>query len=112
MLASASLAFGILLAAIILAVTRRHEPQMGGPAPKPANLGWWTLAFGMIAITAFALAVWPISIAFAFAAVLVGVGTLKRHDRHWPTWVGLGTGLAPAIAWIAFAAGNIFGLGE
>jgi len=125
MLATASFACGILLATIILAVARRREPEVGGPAPKPTSLGWWTLAFGLTALTAFALAawlmpsgnipglgLWLISIAFAFAALLVGAGTLIRRDRQWPTWVGLVAGLTPAVFWIVFAAGNILGFGE
>ena len=125
MLATISFVFGILLASIILAVTRRRQPEVGEPAQKPTALGWWTLAFGLIAVTAFALAawmspgpnfvetgLWNISIAFAFAAMVVGAGALKRRDRYWPTWAGLVAGLAPAIFWILFLAGNILGLGE
>ena len=125
MLATVSFIFGIQLAAIVLAVARRRKPDEGEPTQKPTALGWWTLALGLIAVSAFALAawltpgsnfegaaLWNISIAFAFAAVVVGAGTLKRRDRHWPTWAGLVAGLAPAIFWILFAAGNILGLGE
>ncbi len=125
MLATVSFVFGVLLAIIVLALTRRREVEVSRPASKPTALGWWTLVFGLIAVTAFALAAWLtpggnipglglnlISIAFAFAAVLVGVGNLMRRDRHWPTWVGLGAGLVPAVFWVAFAVGNILGLGE
>ncbi|MBN1452078.1 MAG: hypothetical protein JW963_13765 [Anaerolineales bacterium] len=123
MLATVSFVFGILLAIIVLALARRQEAQVSGLASKPTGLGWWTFAFGLVAVTAFALAAWLtpagnilglnlISIAFAFAAVLVGVGALMRRDRHWPTWVGLGAGLVPAVFWVAFAVGNILGLGE
>jgi hypothetical protein len=125
MIATASFVFGILLATIVLAVAHRREPEVGGPASKPTTLGWWTLAFGLTAITAFAMAawltpggnthglgLWLISIAFAFAAVVVGVGTLMKRDRHWPTWVGLVAGLAPAVFWIAFAAAHILGFGD
>lgn len=120
MLATASFAFGILLALIILAAARRRELAVGGLVPKPTPLGWCTLAFGLTAVTAFTLALWLtpsgnlpgmglwlISIATAFAAVVVGVGTLRRRDRHWPTWVGLVAGLAPAVFWIVFAVGNL-----
>lgn len=125
MLATVSFAFGIFLATIVLVVARRRDPDMSGPAPKPTALGWWTLAFGLTAVTAFAMSAWPtpggnipelrlplISITFAFAAVVVGVGTLIKRDRHWPTWVGLIAGLAPAVFWIAFAAGNLLGFGD
>jgi hypothetical protein len=119
-LASVSFVIGILLAVIVLAVAGRRAAEAGGPAPKPTTLGWCTLAFGLIAVAALALGAWLsprpnnsgmgpflISIAFGFAAVLVGIGTLVKRDRHWPTWVGLVAGLVPAISWIIFAAGYI-----
>ena len=125
MLATVSFVFGILLATIVLVIVRRQEPEVAGVAPKPTTLGWCTLAFGLTAITAFAVPAWLtprgnnsgsglnlVSITFAFAAVVIGVGTLMRRDRHWPTWVGLVAGLTPAVFWIAFAAGNILGFGE
>ena len=125
MMATASVVFGILLATIVLAVAHRREQEVGGPASKPTSLGWWTLAFGLIAVTAFTVSawlthggnnpgfgLWLTSIVFAFAAVVVGVGTLMKHDLRWPTWVGLAAGLVPAVFWIAFAAGNILGIGE
>lgn len=120
MFASVSFVFGILLATIMLVVTRRGKPVGSGPAPKPTVLAWWTLAFGLTAAIAFALTIWwtitssfvgrglnAISIAFAFAAVIIGVGTLVRRDRHWPTWIGIIAGLIPALFWAAFAAANI-----
>jgi uncharacterized membrane protein YozB (DUF420 family) len=125
MLASISFVFGILLGTIILATTRRREPEVGGLAQRPTALGWWTLVLGLIAVMACVPGLWltastndlsmvllNISIAFAFATAVVGIGNLKRHDRHWPTWVGLVAGLLPAIFWIAFALGNILGIGE
>lgn len=125
MFAAISLSFGILLAIVILAITRRGKPVVGGPAQRPTVLGWWTLAFGLIAATAFALTIWwtitsnivgrglnLISIAFGFAAVVVGVGNLVRRDGHWPTWIGLIAGLIPAVFWTAFAVVNILSLGE
>jgi hypothetical protein len=127
MLATVSFAFGILLAVIVLAVTRRRVPEGGGQAPKPTTLGWCTLVFGLAAVTAFALALWgpptgnipgvalglpTLSIALAAATVVVGVGAFMRRVRHWPTWVGLFAGLVPALFWITFAAGYILGFGE
>ena len=114
--AAISFALGILLAIVILAVTRRG---------KPAAPGWWCFGFGLTAAIAFALTIWwpinsnaaglglnLISIAFAFAAVTLGVGNLIRRDRHWPTWVGMIAGLMPALFWIAFTAVNIFRFGQ
>jgi hypothetical protein len=125
MLATVSFVLGILLATIVLAVARRREAEAGVAAPKPTALGWCTLVFGLTAVTALVVATWLaprgdnsgmglflISIAFAFAAVVVGIGTLMKRDRHWPTWVGLVAGLAPAIFWIVFAAANILSFGD
>lgn len=125
MLASISFVFGILLGTIVLATTRRRELEVGGLAQEPTALGWWTLVFGLIAVISCVIGLWLTgstnglsmvllnsSIAFAFATAVVGIGNLKRHDRHWPTWVGLVAGLLPAIFWIAFALGNILGIGE
>jgi hypothetical protein len=123
--ASVSFIFGILLGAIVLFFANRRKPDAGLPSSKPTTLGWLTLAFGLTAVAAFAVAawlttgsndhgagLWLISIAFGFAAVVDGVGTLMKHDRHWPTWVGLVAGLAPAVFWIAFAAAHILGFGD
>ncbi len=122
--ATRSFAFGILLAIVVLTVTRCREPQGGGQAPLPTTLGWCTLVFGLTAVMALALAWWgtPIgnipgsalelfnlSIALAAAAVLVGAGAFMRRDRYWPTWVGL---VAGAAFWITFAAGYVRGFGE
>ena len=130
MFASVSFSFGIalvsgvLLAIVILTMSRRGKPDVGELDQRPSTPGWWTLALGLIAATAFALTVWwpissntvgrglnLISMAFGFAAVLVGVGNLLRRDRHWPTWVGLLAGLIPAAFWIAFAVANLLSSG-
>jgi len=124
MLATVSFALGILLAGIVLAVTRR-ETDAARSVPGPTALGWWTFAFGLTALIAFALAFWLmsagnmpgfglllVSIAFSFAALLIGAEILMWVDRHWQTWAGLVAGLVPAIFWVAFAAGNLLGLGE
>ena len=120
-----SFVFGILLAIVILAITRRRKPVVGGPAQRPTTLGWWTFAFGLTAGIAFALTIWwpissnivgrglnMISIAFAFAALVVGIGNLVRRDRYWPTWVGIIAGLIPAVFWITFVAGNVLRFAE
>lgn len=125
MVPSVSLAFGIsffigiLLATVILVITRRGRPVVGESASRPTALAWWTLAFGLTAAIAFALTTWwtiisnvvgrglnLISITFAFAAVIIGIGNLVRHDRHWPTWIGIIAGLIPALFWTAFAVVN------
>ena len=105
-LTAASLLGGILLAAIVLA-THPQASEIIGPPQKPTPLAWWTLAFGVIEILTLgtgwllpmSIALWTSSIAFALAgaAAVLGVVTLWRKDRHWPTWVGLVLGLAPAV---------------
>ncbi|MBN2387859.1 MAG: hypothetical protein JXB85_12645 [Anaerolineales bacterium] len=125
MAASVSFVFGIVVAAILLAVTRRREAQAGEPALRPAALSWWTLSLGLIAGVAFALAavltptgnspaflLWNISIAAGVATAAAGIGAILRRDRRWPTWVGLAAGLAVAAFWFVFAAGNLLGFGE
>ncbi|TLN26581.1 hypothetical protein FDZ74_01850 [bacterium] len=116
MLASVSFVFGILLAIGIVFVIGRR---------KPGALGWCTLALGGIAVIALVLATsldsggtnvglpfYLISIAGAAAALPMGGVALKRLARRWPTWVGLALGLIPAIFWIVFALGHVFGPGE
>jgi len=109
MLATVSFALGILLAGIVLAVTRR-ETDAARSVPGPTALGWWTFAFGLTALIAFALAFWLmsagnmpgfglllVSIAFSFAALLIGAEILMWVDRYWQTWAGLAAGLVPVI---------------
>ena len=125
MLATIEFILGIVIGAVILVVARRRAAGGGGPDLKPTSLTWWTLGLGLSAAVVFALGTWSVgstdrlgsrllsvSITLSFAAVVVGVGTLLKHDRRWPTWVGLIAGLIPALAWIAFAGGHILGLGE
>lgn len=124
MQATISFIVGVILALIILAMSHRWGAAAGEPAPRPTILSWWTLAFGLIAAAAFAfgLLLTPrgdsgsrlllVSITFASAAVVLGVGMLVRRDRRWPTWVGLVVGVAIALFWIAFAVGYILGIGE
>lgn len=117
MLTAASLLGGIFLAAIVLA-THRQASEVVGPPQKPTPLAWWTLAFGLIEILTLGIgwlipmriALWTSSIAFALAgaAVVLGVVTLWRKDRHWPTWVGLVLGLAPAVFLCVFTAAYTF----
>jgi hypothetical protein len=124
MLATIAFVSGILLAIFILAISRRKEVEGVGSAGKPTRLGWCTLVFGLLAVTALGVATqlspqpnnsglpfFLTSITFAFAAVVAGAGSLVRRDRAWPTWVGFVAGLIPAIFWIVFALGNIFASG-
>lgn len=119
MLATLSLAFGVLLGTIVLNRTR-SEGEQGRQTQRPTTLSWLTLVFGLTTATTLVLGLrltpstddlsmvlLNISIAFAFAAVIAGLGNLRRQVRDLPTWVGLIAGLTPAIFWIVFAIGNI-----
>lgn len=113
MLAAVSLLIGILLGVAILSFARR-----GGAA------GWLTLAFGLVALAALVLGTrmtsgpgnaglpWlNLSIALALAAVVAGIGMLRRGERGWPTWGGLIAGLIPAVFWVWFTFGSLLGSG-
>lgn len=118
----ATIAFlgGIACAGIVLAVCRAREPDSTDPAARPTALGWLTLAFGVTTVVAFVGGIFGeaggggylASIACASAAVIIGVGAVLRRDRRWPTCVGLAAGVIPAVFWIAFAVGNLLGLGS
>lgn len=117
----ATIAFlvGVAVAGVVLAVFRTREPRPAGAFSGPTGLGWVTLASGIAAVAAFAVGVFTdaemgcylASIACANAAVIIGIGAILRHDRLWPTWAGLAAGVIPGLFWIAFAVGNILGLG-
>jgi len=118
----ATIAFlgGVAVASVVLVVFRTREPRPAGASARPSALGWLTLASGITAAAAFGVGVFTdakmggnlASIACAAAAVMIGVGAVLRHDRFWPTWVGLAAGVIPAVFWSAFAVGNILGLGS
>lgn len=118
----ATIAFvvGVVTAGIILAMTRAHTPDSDDPTTQPTALGWLTLAFGIIAATAFVFGMFTktgiggnlVSISSACTTIIVGSRAILRHDRCWPTWVGLVAGVIPGVFWIAFAIGNMLGLGN
>ncbi len=120
MQATVAFVMGIVIAVTILVATRTGGVEAAESRTKPRALGWLTLAFGLVALSSFALGamtrigigVYLASIASASAAVIISIGALCRRERHWPTWVGLTVGLVPAAGWIAFAVGNMLGVGE
>lgn len=122
MLASISALLGILLAVIVIIIARRSKPKGSGLSTVKSRTGWLCLTLGLVALAAFVIQTLPlfydnntglpfslISILFSAASVLIGIWTLVKHDRHWPTWVGLIAGTAPALFWIAFALGYVLG---
>lgn len=119
MLATISLLIGLLLGVAVLALGRRAAAA-GQPASGTTTPAWLTLGFGLVALVAFAggtgfgsgpgnsaLGWLNLSIALGFAAVVAGIGLLRRGVRGWPIWAGLLAGLIPAIFWIWFALGNL-----
>ncbi len=122
MMASGSVLFGILLAMLILLIDRRRGTGAQATEPKPLPLAWWTFGFGLGAFSALFAAmqlsrlrtglIWQVSIVFSCAALVLGVQTLRRQERRWPVWVGFFAGLIPALFWVAFALGYLFGTGE
>ena len=120
-----SLVIGILLAVILLVLLRRRGPAAGEAAAQPTPMRWIIFACGLVALLTLAAAwAWPrvpaaewllgVSVAFTVATVILGGFSLARRDRRdrgWPTWAGLIAGLIPAVFWLIFAAGYIFGGG-
>ncbi len=120
MWATVAFVFGVVSAGIVLAITRAREPNSDDSATQPTVLGWLSLVFGVIAATAFVFGMFTktgiganlVSISSAFATLVVGIGAILRHDRRWPTWAGLVAGVIPGVFWLAFAVGNMLGLGN
>lgn len=125
MLASISVILGILLSVAVLAVVRRRGRAPADAASLSTSLGWIALTLGVIAVIALiaGLALSPqsgnagfvfnlLSMLLGSAAVVIGIGSLRRGDRRWPTWVGLIAGLLPSLFWLAFAAGHVLGPGD
>jgi len=120
MLASLAFLIGIIIGGVSLAAFRTRRPvSAADPVAGPTTLGWLALAFGATSAATFAAGMFAhagiggnlASIACAPASVIVGVGAVRGYDRFWPTWVGLAAGAVPGAFWIAFAVGNVLGLG-
>ena len=47
------------------------------------------------------------SIAFSLIGLILGVYAIRRHDRHWPTWVGLAAGGLTVGFWLFFVVGEM-----
>lgn len=125
MLASLALVLGIVLGVAAWAVVGHGLPSAIPAGSPPTRLGVVTLLAGLAATSTFLLGSrsvqtaagdtslgWLLaSILLSAAATVLGVATLQRGDRRWPSWLGLALGGAPALAWLAFAIGNLVGLG-
>ena len=109
MQASIALVVGIVVGAIALFVAARVGASRSEPSTKVTVLGWSALGSGLAAFLAGALMMAKdsdarVSIALAIAALVVCLGAVFRHERRWPTWVGLGAALIPALFWVFFVA--------
>lgn len=115
MQASVATILGIIIGILVLRFTRRRRPVVPG---------WLALAFGIVAAAALVLGLNQtpqtsnvgnvglpfllVSIALAVAALVTAIGALRRA-RTWPAWAGFVIGLFPALFWIVFALGHVFG---
>lgn len=110
MYAARALLLGLVAGGVVLALVWRFSPR-GSKADRPRPLGWAALAAGSVALVCTALVFAGFeagfSIAAAAAAMVLVIGAIARRERHWPTWVGLGTGAAPVLFWIAFVVGEV-----
>lgn len=110
MYAARSLLLGLVAGGAVLALVWRFSPR-GSKTERPRPLGWVALAAGIVALVFTALVFAGVeagfSIAGAAAAMVLVIGAIARRERHWPTWVGLGTGAAPVLFWVAFVAGEL-----
>jgi hypothetical protein len=117
MQAAFGVVFGIMIGAVVLATVGRGITARAAPRPGPTALGWCALAFGLLALAAIGLAMARVpvvgnarvSIELAAAAMVISIGAVVKRDRHWPTWVGFAVGAIPALFWVAFALGEVFG---
>ncbi len=112
---SISVVSGLAVGAVLL-VALGHGLSAKGPGiTGPTRLGWTACGAGVLALAAGVLMMSgsrpfpsaPVSIGLAVTAMVVSIGAAVRGDRHWPTWVGLGAGLAPTLFWILFVAGEL-----
>lgn len=110
MYAARSLLLGLVVGGVALALVWRFSPR-GSKEDPPRPLGWAALAAGIVALACTALLFADLeagfSIAAAAAAIVLVIGALVRRERHWPTWVGLGTGAAPVLFRVLFVAGEV-----
>ena len=104
--------FGGTIVGIILGVlVGRFVPQK--------VLGWVVIGMGVMALvfiipglvsilipcdTTFSPA---FTIPLGVGCVVSGIGAVRKHDRTWQVWLGLGLGAIPVLFWLAFAIGEI-----
>lgn len=123
-------AAALVLAAVIgwgIISADRKRPAPTGPAPHPTMPGWAALVFGLIGLAALAIPLvtswvapyagvgtaWNLpllplaSIAFGLTGSIVGIYALLRHDRNYPTWVGLAASGLVVGFWMYFLVASL-----
>jgi 4-amino-4-deoxy-L-arabinose transferase-like glycosyltransferase len=103
MQATIAFVLGIVLSAVILKFSSRKPVD----SSRPTLVGWSAFAIGLATLASFLLGALVLSILCATAAMILAIEALRRKDYHWPVWVGLAAGIAPAVFWIAFLFGNL-----
>lgn len=126
-ISAAAILLAIVLVWVIIGIDRR-TPAHAGPAPRPTTAGWSAAAFGVLGLIALVVPLvasrvrassdggegtvahplLPLaSIAFSLVGVALGGYAFRRHDRHWPTWVGLAAGGLTVGFWLFFVVGEM-----
>jgi len=115
----------LLGAGLVATLGRRVDSER--PSLRASALAWTSIGFGatallmvvtgifagpiagMLGVTVDTVTAMPaaLSITFAVASVIAALGAWARHDRHWPTWVGIVVGGLPVLFWLAFLIGEI-----
>jgi hypothetical protein len=82
-------------------------------------LGWMVLGLGALALafitpglvsiltssdTAFSPVV---TIPLGISCLVSGLGAVRKNERPWQVWLGLGLGAIPLLFWVAFIIGEI-----
>jgi len=102
---------GIIIGVIIGVLVVRFVPQNG--------LGWVVFGLGAMAlifiipglvailIPGDAMFSPAFTIPLGIGCVVSGIGALRKNNRTWQVWLGLGLGSIPVLFWLAFAIGEI-----
>ncbi len=112
MLFTIGLVAGLLAAWALLRLT----------AERPIS-SWIALVMGLASAAVFSITVFPgrdidfsigpvsipLTIGLEAAAIAFAAGALARGERRWPNWLGLVLAAGPALFWVVFVIGELFG---
>ena len=102
---------GIIIGIIIGVLVVRFVPQNA--------LGWVVVGLGAIALVFIipglvailipgdAMLSPAFTIPLGVGCVVSGIGAVRKNNRTWQVWLGLGLGSIPVLFWIAFAIGEV-----